>query len=385
MINHSFQNLQDLKSFIKNENFKKIFVLTGKKSFLKSEAKRLISPMLKPKNTYFYFKKSYYPEMNELKNIINTLNYFNPDLILAVGGGSVLDYAKIARVYIKVLDLKKAIIYPDKFKKNKNLKLVAIPTTAGSGAEVTENAVIYIGDKKYSVEGKEVKPDFFFLIPRLILNSSKKIKSSSGFDAIAQAIESLISNRSTKQSVYFAKKSLELSFRNFENFVIKPNFDNTMKMSIAANLSGRAISISKTTAPHALSYPFTAHFGVPHGHAVSLTLNEFLKFNFLNLKNSISPFSLKKRYNNIFDSAKVQNINELDSFLKKMKSNTGLENNFKKLGISIKKDYKKILSGVNSQRLKNNPIKIKTSDIKQILLNKWNKKKLTKKKEFYFG
>jgi alcohol dehydrogenase len=370
MINHSFQNLQDLKSFIKNENFKKIFVLTGKKSFLKSEAKRLISPMLKPKNTYFYFKKSYYPEMNELKNIINTLNYFNPDLILAVGGGSVLDYAKIARVYIKVLDLKKAIIYPDKFKKNKNLKLVAIPTTAGSGAEVTENAVIYIGDKKYSVEGKEVKPDFFFLIPRLILNSSKKIKSSSGFDAIAQAIESLISNRSTKQSVYFAKKSLELSFRNFENFVIKPNFDNTMKMSIAANLSGRAISISKTTAPHALSYPFTAHFGVPHGHAVSLTLNEFLKFNFLNLKNSISPFSLKKRYNNIFDSAKVQNINELDSFLKKMKSNTGLENNFKKLGISIKKDYKKILSGVNSQRLKNNPIKIKTSDIKQILLNK---------------
>ena len=68
-----------------------------------------------------------------------------------------------------------------------------------------------------------------------------------------------------------------------------------------------------------------------------------------------------------------------------MKSNTGLENNFKKLGISIKKDYKKILSGVNSQRLKNNPIKIKTSDIKQILLNRWNEKKLIKKKEFYFG
>ena len=367
MISHDLQNL---KLFIRNKAFRKIFILTGKKSFSKSGAKKLLSPMLKSKNTYFYFKKSYFPEFKELKNIIKILNHYNPDLILAIGGGSVIDYAKVARVNNNVLKLKKAIINPDKFKKNKNFKLAAIPTTAGSGAEVTANAVIYIGEKKYSVEGKEVKPDYFFLIPKLILNSSKKIKSSSGFDAIAQAIESLISNKSTKQSVYFAKKSLELSFKNFENFVNKPNFENTRKMSIAANLSGRAISISKTTAPHALSYPFTSLFGIPHGHAVSLTLNEFLKFNYFNLKKSISTFNLKMRYDNIFDAAKVKNINELDIFLKKIRANTGLEKDFKKLGISIKRDYKKILSRVNIQRLKNNPIKIKSSDIKQILLNR---------------
>ena len=67
-----------------------------------------------------------------------------------------------------------------------------------------------------------------------------------------------------------------------------------MKMCIAANLSGEAISISKTTAPHALSYPFTSYFGIPHGHAVSLTLNKFLKFNFKNLKSSVSSFDLNK-------------------------------------------------------------------------------------------
>ena len=67
-----------------------------------------------------------------------------------------------------------------------------------------------------------------------------------------------------------------------------------MKMSIAANLSGKAISISKTTAPHALSYPFTSYFGIPHGHAVSLTLNDFLKFNYEHLKYSVSNFDLKK-------------------------------------------------------------------------------------------
>ena len=118
-----------------------------------------------------------------------------------------------------------------------------------------------------------------------------------------------------------------------------------MKMCIAANLSGEAISISKTTAPHALSYPFTSYFGIPHGHAVSLTLNKFLKFNFKNLKSSVSSFDLNKRYDVIFKIAKVANINEMDLFLKKLKSSTGLESNFKKLGISIQKDYRKILLG----------------------------------------
>ena len=144
------------------------------------------------------------------------------------------------------------------------------------------------------MEGKAVKPDYFFLIPKFILNSSKIIKSSAGFDAISQAIESLLSNRSTHQSVIYAKESLKISLVNFQKFVNKPSYDNTMKMSIAANLSGKAISISKTTAPHALSYPFTSYFGIPHGHAVSLTLNDFLKFNYEHLKYSVSNFDLKK-------------------------------------------------------------------------------------------
>ena len=68
--------------------------------------------------------------------------------------------------------------------------------------------------------------------------------------------------------------------KHFINYVQKPTVNNTLKMAIAANLSGRAISISKTTAPHALSYPFTAYYNISHGHAVSLTLNKCLNFNF---------------------------------------------------------------------------------------------------------
>ena len=139
-------------------------------------------------------------------------------------------------------------------------------------------------------------------------------------------------------------------------------------MSFAANLAGKAISISKTTAPHAVSYPFTSFFNVSHGHAVSLTLNKFLKFNYENFKKAKCDFDLKKRYDIIFSLAGYKNINQLDKYLINIKKFAGLESNLKKLGVDIKKDYSKILSGVNILRLSNNPIELKKSDLKFILL-----------------
>ena len=122
--------------------------------------------------------------------IINEINKFNPDLVIAAGGGSVLDYAKIANV-LCVNDSLKEDICNSEYKLIKpKRKLLAIPTTAGSGAEVTSNAVIYLDNIKYSIEGNLIKPDFYFLIPDFVKGASNKIKSSAGFDAISQAMES---------------------------------------------------------------------------------------------------------------------------------------------------------------------------------------------------
>ena len=295
---------------------------------------------------------------------------FSPDLIIAVGGGSVIDYGKM----VNVLEIEDNLNYKIKNSnckiKKKFSKLLAIPTTAGSGSEVTENAVIYINKVKYSIEGKNVKPDYFFLIPELIIGASKKIKSSAGFDSISQSIESLISKKSTEESVEFALKSLRISLKYYLEYLKRPSITNSYKMCIAANYSGKAISISKTTAPHALSYPFTAHYGIRHGHAVSLTLNDFLKFNFENIQHSNCKFDLKKRYKKIFNVTKTSNISELNFFINKIKLKAGLENNFSKLGINLQKAFPKILSGVNDQRLSNNPIEITKKDIRDILFKK---------------
>ena len=363
----SFSSKSELNLFFKTEKFNKILVICGEKSYKLSGANKIIDEILVNVNTRYYFKKFAHPNTEELNLIINKIKQFSPDLIVAVGGGSVLDYAKIANVLTNNDNLNKEIINSSYKIKKKYAKLLAIPTTAGSGSEVTPNAVIYINKIKYSVEGKELKPDFFFLIPELVIGASKKIKSAAGFDAIAQAIESIISKKSNEKSVQFSKKSLDISLKYYLEYLNRPNIENTSAMCLAANLSGEAISISKTTAPHAVSYPFTSIYNISHGHAVSLTLNKFLEFNFKNKSDAICDFNLQDRYKTLFDLTKTNDFPSFNKYLNKLKSEANLENNFLKLGIDIEKDYPNIISGVNILRLSNNPIELKKEDLKKII------------------
>ena len=195
----------------------------------------------------------------------------------------------------------------------------------------------------------------------------KKIKGSSGFDVIAQAMESIISLKSNSQSVFFASQSLNLSLKYFPKYLKQSTINNCKYMSIASNLAGKAINISKTTAPHAVSYPFSSIYNISHGHAVSLTFNKFLKFNFINEKFSIGNFDLKKRYDIFFKIFKVKNINDLIFKIDLLKKNAQLEDNYEKLGINLDLNFDKFLKDINLLRLKNNPIQLKKSDIKKII------------------
>ena len=370
MTNINFSITSDLENLISQTKFERIFFLCGKKSYFLSGAHQVFKKILKKKISKFYFKSSFFPEIIELKKIIISLKKFSPDLIIAVGGGSVIDYAKIANSIDIEKNLEKKIISNSYTLKHKLAKLIAIPTTAGSGAEVTANAVIYINKIKYSVESELVKPDYFFLIPKFVIGAPKKIKSSAGFDAIAQAVESLISKKSNLTSVKFAKKSLKISLKYYLDFLSNPTKENSSAMCLAANLSGKAINISKTTVPHAISYPFTSLYNISHGHAVSLTLEKFIKFNYLNFNKSDCNFNLKNRYEDIFSIFKVIDIYDFENFIINLKKKANLESDFTKLKIDLSNDFGKIMRGVNQLRLRNNPIKLKKADIKTILLNK---------------
>jgi len=358
---------EDIKKFINDKGFKKIFVLCGKKSFVTSGAEIFFKKLLSTKETKLFYKESEIPILEELIKIIKYIKSFKPDLILAVGGGAVIDYAKIANIVDVRDDLVDLIInYTYPFIK-KYTKLAVIPTTAGSGAEVTSNAVIYVNGVKYSFESELLLPDNFFLIPEFLMSAPNKIKASAGFDAIAQALESLVSKKSNDQSVVYALKSLRISVNSYVSFLKRPSLKNATEMSIASNLAGKAIKISKTTAPHAVSYPFTSLFNVSHGHAVGLFFEDFFKFNFDNLYKSETSFNLKKRFDLIFNLFDVKNINNFNSKITLIKKEAKLEDNLDILNINVKNNSEKIINGINLLRLGNNPVKINRNDIVKII------------------
>ena len=363
----------DIKSFINDISFKKIFVLCGKKSFVTSGAKIFFDKLLNKKNIRLFYKNSELPILEELIEIIKEIKNFKPDLIIAVGGGAVIDYAKIANVVDIRDDLKELIVNYSYPFRSKYTKLVVIPTTAGSGAEVTSNAVIYVDGIKHSFESELLIPDNFFLIPDFLISAPNKVKASAGFDAIAQALESLVSKKSNDLSLDYASKSLKISVNSYISFLNNPNLKNAAEMSIASNLAGRAISISKTTAPHAVSYPFTSLFNISHGHAVGLFFENFFKFNFDNLDKSETSFDLKKRFNLIFDLFDVKNINDFNIKIGLIKKKAKLEDDLNLLNINIEKNSEEIINGINLLRLGNNPVKIEGKDIYNIISKKKSK------------
>ena len=179
-----------------------------------------------------------------------------------------------------------------------------------------------------------------------------------------------MSKKSNEDSILYAEKSLKVSVNSYISFVNNPSLKNATEMSIAANLAGKAISISKTTVPHATSYPFTSLFNISHGHAVGLFFEKFFKFNYDNLDKSETSFDLNKRFELIFNLFNVSNIDEFSSKISLLKKQANLEDDLMKLNIDIRKSSDNIIKGINLLRLGNNPVKIDSKDIYKIMLEK---------------
>lgn len=198
--------------------------------------------------------------------------------VIALGGGSVIDTAKIVSMFgsrfrtFEKLDLR----HPDKhFEVNRTCRLIAVPTTAGTGSEVTQFATVWdekLGEK-YSVFSPNLLPDQAILDPCLLKFSPSRLALYACLDATAHCMETLWNKNRTSESIYFAKNGLEIIEKNISAF-----HKNLWNVKIAGQLQraavcgGLAISISRTAISHSISYPLTAHLGIPHGLAVGFTL-----------------------------------------------------------------------------------------------------------------
>ena len=217
---------------------------------------------------------------------------FEPDTIIAVGGGSPMDASKImwllyehpeiafSDVREKFFDIRKrAFKIPPLGKK---AKLVCIPTTAGTGAEVTPNAIVAVPEKelKVGIVNENMIADYVILDARMIKNLPRKIAAATGVDALAHCIECFTSNKANPFSDLYALEGLDLILNNIEKACDDPEaMTEKNRMQIAAYYGGLAITASGTTAVHALSYPLGGKYHIAHGVSNAILLAPVMRFN----------------------------------------------------------------------------------------------------------
>ena len=201
------------------------------------------------------------------------------DCCIAVGGGSIIDMAKLVISFVdEDVDKVSEKIVTNNIH-SREIPLCVIPTTAGSGSESTHFAVVYIDNQKYSVAHESILPDLVNLNPNLSYTLDPYLKAITGLDALSQSIESFWSKKSTAQSRIYSSKAIDLLWNNLKQSVLENNYEAHQKVVQGSYLAGKAINIAKTTAAHAFSYFFTTHHNIRHGHAVSLTIGKIYQFN----------------------------------------------------------------------------------------------------------
>lgn len=353
-----------LRNILEENNVSKVFLVRGRRSYKLSGAEEDIEEIVSLSGIqliHFYdFEEN--PKLEDVLKGLELLKTANADIILAVGGGSVLDMAKLIRFYYAFTGDPVGGVYK---KERNNIPLVAIPTTAGTGCETTHFAVLYKDKVKYSIAHDAILPDYAIVDPRYTYNNSSYLTACTGFDALAQAIEAYWNVYATSESDEYAIRAIRLLWPNLPLAVNEPTISIRNKMSEGAYWAGRAINITKTTAPHAFSYPFTTYYGILHGHAVSLTFLAFFEVNTFfecGLSDKLSPILYLEKMKKLFVILGIPYVKNLSIQI--------LNKYIQSLGLTTERtfDDKLILENVNYDRLSNNPVII-TGEIAKHVLN----------------
>ena len=338
---------------------KKVLVVSGERCKKLSIVKDIIG---KIQNVYYFSDFSPNPTYESVVKGVEIFKKNNCNAVLAIGGGSAIDVAKCIKLFSNMKDNENFLMQP--FIEN-SIPLFVVPTTSGTGSEATKFAVIYYKGKKQSVTHESIIPNGVLLEPNVLENVPKYQRKATMLDALCHAIESYWSVNSTEQSRLYSKRALKLIFDNMELYLNNECLGNKNMLS-AANIAGKAINISQTTAAHAMCYKITSIYGIAHGHAAAIVLPKIWRYMLCNIDNCIDSRG-KDYVKNIFrEIAVAMRCDTVEGAIDK------IEKMLKDLEMQIPKvknsDLDEMVLSINMDRLKNNPIKLEKESIKKIYI-----------------
>ena len=317
------------KKLVRSIENKNVLIICSKSALRRIGEDVYLKNLIGSSNILFDHGFSSNPSINEIKILTKKYMSKDFDLIVGYGGGSAMDVAKILSIMIPAAKMKisidNAINDPDLINSLSCIDSYQVPTTAGTGSEVTPFATIwdYELNQKKSLSHIKMFPKKAYIDCSLIQNLPIEILQSTVLDALNQAFESLWNKNANDLTKLYAMKAIELSFnalKNFnENYLDKTQAD---MLSTASLYAGIAISQTRTAICHSISYPLTLRFGMPHGFACAFTMLEVLEFNKQKIHHEIKilennlNLNVKNSLIEIFNSF---NINETFKFYIKNK------------------------------------------------------------------
>jgi alcohol dehydrogenase len=312
----------ELKSFIENKKF-----LVISENFLEKIGITKYFSENFENNYYLFDDVKPNPPSDMVDKAADFARMNNIEIIIGLGGGSALDTAKAVAC---MLDKENSIVdylNGDVSFSERKVKLIAIPTTSGTGSEVTNVGVytdITISEKKPLVS-QYFWPDIAIVDPKLTYSMPPRVTAVTGLDALTHAIESYWALGTQTISETLALETIKLIFEYLPKAFDNPN-DQTAreKMSLASLMAGMAFSQTRTTAAHAISYPLTNIYNIEHGLACALTLPSLIKYTY-------EP--IKEKMDKLVKYLEMNNIEDLSNKIETMMKNFNLSIKLKDYGI----------------------------------------------------
>ncbi len=301
-----------------------------------------------------------YPTPDLVDHVVDLCQGGQCDIVVAVGGGSTLDLGKSVAALAPGGAPTSDYLSGAAHLKGPGLPYIAVPTTAGTGSEVTRWATIWDKDarRKHSLEHPSMYANHAIVDPELTVSLSPTTTASSGMDALTQAVEAYWSKRSQPISDLYALGAIRRIMGNLEGAYEGGQLAARTKMAEGSLMSGLAFSNTKTTICHSLSYPITALFGVSHGQAVSITLPAFLLWN---------GDAIRARLPQLLEAFGAVSIEDAASRIRALMTNVGLSVSLNGLGIGDEEIEAVLEQGFYADRADNNPKPVAIQDAREIL------------------
>lgn len=221
------------------------------------------------------------PETGQVKELFARVEELQADLIVAMGGGSVLDSAKMISVLLRNPAYLENLLDAGLIRE-RGVPLIAVPTSAGTGSEATPNSIVVVPEQKLKVGVVHpfFIPDSVILDPETTLSLPAHVTAATGLDAFCHAIECFISKKSNPFSDLYALEAIRLVARSlFKAYSDGSDIDAREDLLLAAFYGGMCIASSSTVAVHALSYPLGGRYRIPHGLSNAILLPWVMEFN----------------------------------------------------------------------------------------------------------